>query len=140
MEELLKIKISDTKMIGFHLILCRLGMKQLSEEHVRIDYDAGIKRYLYDNAEKRINLADFLKFLQQNFKKPPNIPHLIEIEYEEPNTPLKILPFTVDNLTGVVETDKVKHSFVRAKKGVELNMVSIKEAGASKRKPSQGLD
>ena len=54
---LLKIKIADTKVIGFHLLLSRLGLKQITEEHVKIDYETGIKRYFYDNMEKNIKLG-----------------------------------------------------------------------------------
>ena len=62
-EELLKVRISDKKSVGFHMILSRLGLKLITEEHVKVDYETGIKRYFFDNFEKEINLSTFLKFL-----------------------------------------------------------------------------
>ena len=36
--ELLKLKITDNRMLGFQLILCRLGLKQLTEDNMRVNY------------------------------------------------------------------------------------------------------
>lgn len=38
LEELLKLRLYDEKSIGFHLLLSRLGLKMISEEHVKVDY------------------------------------------------------------------------------------------------------
>jgi hypothetical protein len=74
-----------------------------------------------------------LKFLELNFKKPPNLLHFVDIIYEEPEgkgesveKSKKILPFTVQNFTGIIETGKTKDCSVRIKEGVDLNMILVK--------------
>lgn len=81
LSELFKLKITDSRMLGFHLILCRLGLKQLTEDNIRVNYETGIKRYMFDHSEKEVPLGDFLTFLETCFRKPPSLPHILEIVY-----------------------------------------------------------
>lgn len=76
LEELLRVKLTDQKTVGFHMILSRLGIKLIDEEHARIDYETGLKRYLFDS-DKKIELSNFLKFLEEKFNRPPNLPQLV---------------------------------------------------------------
>jgi len=64
-------------MLGYHQILCRLGLKQLTEENMRVNYETGIKRYMFDRGDKEVLLGDLLSFLEISFRKPPSLPHLL---------------------------------------------------------------
>lgn len=36
--ELLRVRVDEKKMVGFHLLLTRAMLKQMTEDHVKIDY------------------------------------------------------------------------------------------------------
>lgn len=57
LNELFRIKIVDKKTFGCHLILSRFGLKSISEDHVKMDYETGVKRFFFDSGDKEIPLS-----------------------------------------------------------------------------------
>jgi hypothetical protein len=65
----LRIKIDDRKIPGYHFSLCKLGLQLFDENHIKVDYELAIKRYLYENGDAAIGLSQFMKMLKDNFKE-----------------------------------------------------------------------
>lgn len=36
--ELLKVELAEKKIVGYHLLLARIGLKLINEEHMRVDF------------------------------------------------------------------------------------------------------
>ena len=54
MSELLKAELTEKKTIEYHLLLSRVALKLISEEHMKVYYETSIKSYFYDRAGKRV--------------------------------------------------------------------------------------
>ena len=111
--------MAEKKTIGYHLLLSRVALKLISEEHMKIDYETGIKRYFYDRAGEKVAYSEFFNFLESNFVRPPNLSHLVEIIYEEPDTEkVTAIAFNHDNIEAISQTGKSRHSSVRIRENV----------------------
>lgn len=47
--DLLKVKLKNEKFEGFFYLITYLGMKLMTEPHVKVDFECAIKRFFYEH-------------------------------------------------------------------------------------------
>ena len=101
------------------MLLCKLGLQMLDENHLKVDYELTLKRYFYERESRTLSLHQFMTLIRDRYEEAPQLVASL-LELYEPHED-KAEPFDMNKAQAITDD---KEYLVRMKNGIELHVLN----------------